>query len=829
MNHPIVSWRALRRATATCLLASLGSNVALAQSSAPTSTERSATPKLTREPELLEFVPAEYPPSEQASKRAVAVVVDLALSAEGTVLDVRVVESAGAAFDEAALTAIRRFRFAPAEIDGVPAPIRLRYAYEFVPEPEPETVADGAPAAIAPEAAAAGPTAAATGPTEADDLEIVVRAPKLSRQVQATAVEASDARRVAGTQGDAVKIVENLPGVARASAGSGQLVVWGAAPEDTRVMLDGVEVPALYHYGGVRSIVHGDLVQRVELLPGGYGAAYGRGTAGLVKVETRDPPSDRLHGSVQLDVLDASAAVQGPVSDAVSVSVGARRGHLHSMIATIAEEDADDYFPVPHYYDGFARVRYQPSGKGWVELGGMLSHDAVSRNSASSDPNQRKEQERSLDFQRAFVRYQSEPGDGSRVTVLPWLGWDQRRLTERFGGTPVEIDQHSQSYGLRASYSGRVSTILSGSVGLDLKLTNTSAERAGSIGSPQREGDPQIFGRLPSDQVNVDEWSATQGSAAPYAEADFAPFGDVLHVLPGIRLEPMYQSISRRVPNEGSGPGIGASRADIAIEPRLSIRYTPDPRATFKVAYGRYHQPALPQDLSAVFGNPLLAPSSASHLLGGVELRVFEDLELETLAFGTATSGLSVRNPSASPRVAEALVGDGAGRSYGAQFLLRKAARGRFFGWIAYTLLRSERRDAGQENYRLFDYDQTHVLTALGSYDLGAGFDLGVRARYATGLPRTPVVGSFYDGRRGVYEPILGLKAATRIPDFAQLDVRLAKRFKWGASELELYADVQNVTNRENAEELSYSADYSEQCYISGLPILPVIGARYSY
>ena len=35
------------------------------------------------------------------------------------------------------------------------------------------------------------------------------------------------ARRVPGTQGDVLKVVENLPGVARASIGSGQLVVWG--------------------------------------------------------------------------------------------------------------------------------------------------------------------------------------------------------------------------------------------------------------------------------------------------------------------------------------------------------------------------------------------------------------------------------------------------------------------------------------------------------------------------------------------------------------------------------------------------------------------------
>src|SRR5690606_31626805 len=140
---------------------------------------------------------------------------------------------------------------------------------------------------------------------EADDLEIVVVAPKLTKQTVSTSVEASDAKRVAGTQGDVLKIVENLPGVARATAGSGRVVVWGAAPEDTRVYVDGVRVPLLYHFGGFRSVVHSDLVRSVELIPGAYGAAYGRGLGGIVRVEGRDPAADRLRGTVTLDVLDA--------------------------------------------------------------------------------------------------------------------------------------------------------------------------------------------------------------------------------------------------------------------------------------------------------------------------------------------------------------------------------------------------------------------------------------------------------------------------------------------------------------------------------------------
>jgi len=131
--------------------------------------------------------------------------------------------------------------------------------------------------------------------------------------------------------------------------------------------------------------------------------------------------------------------------------------------------------------------------------------------------------------------------------------------------------------------------------------------------------------------------------------------------------------------------------------------------------------------------------------------------------------------------------------------------------------------------WRAFDSDQTHVLTVVASYEPGLGFELGARFRVTSGFPRTPVVGAFYDARRNVYEPDFGAQNSARIPPFVSLDLRAAKRFDFGRVKLELYLDVQNVTNKKNAEDLVYSYDYKKQSTISGLPILPVLGARLDY
>jgi hypothetical protein len=78
---------------------------------------------------------------------------------------------------------------------------------------------------------------------------------------------------------------------------------------------------------------------------------------------------------------------------------------------------------------------------------------------------------------------------------------------------------------------------------------------------------------------------------------------------------------------------------------------------------------------------------------------------------------------------------------------------------------RSERRDTPSANWRLLDYDQPHVLTVVGSKELGA-WTVGARFRVATGLPRTPVIGAFYDATNDLYQPIFGAQNSIRLPTF---------------------------------------------------------------
>ena len=367
----------------------------------------------------------------------------------------------------------------------------------------------------------------------------------------------------------------------------------------------------------------------------------------------------------------------------------------------VTSQDTSAFFPIPKYYDGQARVRYQPEKHTFVELGGMISSDDVSRTVGNADPAYRKEENKSLSFQRLYLRYETETADGGKVSAMPWLGWDRSTLTGRFGGTPTVLEVDSRDYGFRASYRGRVAPFLTAEVGLDLEAATHSARRVGSVTAPPREGDARAFGQPPSDQINLDTWQTAEGSAAPYVEGDFSLFEDKLHIVPGLRLEPQFTSVSKRVPTEGVFAPQGVFTSDTALEPRLAVRYAMSSRVTFKAAFGQYRQAAQPQDLSASFGNPTLQSARATHLLFGGAFELNRNISLETTVFRSTSDGLAVRNPSSSPLIAQALVNGGEGRSYGVQFLLRHELAKGFFGWVAYTILRSERKDAGKRRLSL--------------------------------------------------------------------------------------------------------------------------------
>ena len=84
------------------------------------------------------------------------------------------------------------------------------------------------------------------------------------------------------------------------------------------------------------------------------------------------------------------------------------------------------------------------------------------------------------------------------------------------------------------------------------------------------------------------------------------------------------------------------------------------------------------------------------------------------------------------------------------------------------------------------------------------------------------MIGTYYDARA---TSISRCSASTTGSACRLRGARCARREALSVRDYdgEVYLDLQNVTNRENAEELAYSADFSTRSTIRGVRLLPIL------
>jgi outer membrane receptor protein involved in Fe transport len=240
-----------------------------------------------------------------------------------------------------------------------------------------------------------------------------------------------------------------------------------------------------------------------------------------------------------------------------------------------------------------------------------------------------------------------------------------------------------------------------------------------------------------------------------------------------------------------------------------------------------YQQPSIDQ-ADKVFGTPTLKNERAIHYSAGVEWKPLKHIIFDATGFYkdmssmVSTTQASLNGDFSAGRYDN----NGKGRAYGLELVAKHELTKRFTGWLAYTLMKSERMDSGTNTWRLFQYDQTHILTLVGTYQLPRNWQIGGRFRYVSGNPATPVIAAPLDSSTNTYSPIYSSKYSTRVPAFHQLDIRLDKTWIYNKWIFTAYVDLQNAYNRSNAEQLQYNYNYQKSSYTTGFPIYPIIGLR---
>jgi TonB family protein len=620
------------------------------------------------------------------------------------------------------------------------------------------------------------------------------------REVTKRTLEADELVRVAGTRGDAVRAVELLPGVARPPSGMGFVIIRGSAPTDSAVQLEGATVPRLYHFGGLTSFVQGRLLDRIDLYPGNFSSRYGRKVGGIIEVALRDPKADGFHGMIDVNVIDASALMEGPITPTLSMVAAFRRSYIDAFFGALANSTDIAITAAPVYYDYQLMAAWRPRDADRVRVivyGSTDDFKMVLKKPLDADASIRGGLEMSTAFHRISTQWLHRYGERAEQEITLTTG--PLSLAQSIGEN-LSLELTGIEMLARAEWRVRLGKRVRLLTGIDSEILYGDCTYRGPR-LPAFEGDPKQYEPFAGMENTALVYKAWIVRPAAYAELAVQA-ATALQLVGGVRAD-YYGEIERAT-----------------LDPRLVARYELRTGTTLKAGAGRFSQaPEIPQSLP-VIGNPDLVPAHAQHYSFGIEHKL-SVLAISVEGFTKHITDLVVS--SDTPEVP--LQNGGKGRIWGAELSLKSRLGSRGFGFVSYTFSRSRRNDHGRY-WRAFDFDQPHILTASGSYRLGYGFELGGTFRYVSGNPFTPVVGSMYDANVDLYRPVYGEVNSGRNPAFHQFDIRIEKVWKRGSRSLAVYLDVQNVYNRRNPEGRYYKYDFSASRTLPGLPVIPSLGLR---
>ena len=604
-------------------------------------------------PRLRSDVGVKYP--EQALRDHVegVVAVDLVLEVgtDGRVTEVAVSTTRGHGFDEAAIAAAQQLVFEPALRDGRPVAARINFRYVFTPpaakligrvaelatdlpiagarvsvrdaaqvEHTTKSGKDGrwsvpnlppGPVSIRISAPGKGPgdasetlergkettvvlrlqPAAAESLGESETLEVVVVGERPPREVTKRTLGRDELQHSAGTQGDALLSVQNLPGIARPPPFSGALVVRGSAPDDTGVFIQGTQVPLIYHFGGLSSAVPTELVETIDFYPGNYSARYGRLMGGVVEVGLRAPRNDRYHLMLEGSVLGFRGLVEGPIAGGWSFYLAGQRSWLDLVLTPILEASGERQSAIPHWADYQAAIHKDFSSGSSFKLLFYGSDDAfeiVNPLPSSTDPTLGGALGLHTNFWRTQASFDAAPAPGTKLHLMASFGQDT--ISTSLGTTLLDATLHPLT--VRAELSQTLAPGLLANFGFDLLYE--PYEFALQLPAPTRPGVPSGG---PGQPPIRSSGSNSLFLPAAYTELEIQPWSGA-RVVPGLRLD--YNGTTER--------------SDVS--PRLSLRQdlrSDFPRTTLKGGIGYFTQPPTPFDTVPNLGQSGLSSNRSVH------------------------------------------------------------------------------------------------------------------------------------------------------------------------------------------------------------------------
>lgn len=608
---------------------------------------------------------------------------------------------------------------------------------------------------------------------------------------------------------DVIKAIQLLPGVQAAGEGNSGIYVRGGGPDQNLVLLDDAIVYNPGHLFGFFSVFNPDAVKGATLIKGGMPSSYGGRISSVIDVSMKEGNNKKFQMDGGIGLISSRLTLQGPiVKDKSSFLVSARRTYAFD-IAQPALKKTDFAGTNYNFYDVNIKGNYTFSDKDRLFLSGYFGRDVFIYNNSENKTNVRMPWGNATATLRWNHLFNDKLFMNTTLVFNDYkFKFDAQQLDFKFGissgvrdfNAKIDLDhyastQHKLKYGFNYTYH--------------IFTPNSGTAQTGDTEFQLTEG---------KKYANEMGW---------YIQDDW-DISERLKLTTGFRLS-MFQQVGpyNYLPNGVfGGDTIKYKRGQNVKtwwgpEPRIAMRYAINGEQSIKAGFSmNYQYVHLVSSSNSTLPTDLWVPSSALvDPQWGLQYSIgyFRNFKDNMYEFSAEAYYKDMRNQiefsedhvqELNQEIETGYV-FGKGWSYGLE-LFAKKSKGKFNGWLGYTLSYTWRQFDEINNGKKFParYDRRHDISLNVVYEINDKLSMGATWVYATGnaftLPIEKYIVDF------VIVTGYGERNAYRIPAFHRLDYSLTykpnrkpeKRFK-----SEYNFSIYNVYNRKNTYFIYYKTD----------------------
>lgn len=651
--------------------------------------------------------------------------------------------------------------------------------------------------------------------TQLSEVEITSQKPDRNVSEMAMSVQSLDMitiKKIPALMGevDVIKSIQLLPGVQAASEGSSGFSVRGGGTDQNLILLDDAPIYNASHFLGFFSVFNNDVVKEATLYKGDIPANYGGRLSSVLDVKVKDDMPKKFSGTGGVGLVTSRLMLETPAFDQqTSLLLAGRTTYAGLLIPFMGEEakGSDIYF-----FDLNAKITQRINDNNRLFLSGYYGKD------------------------RFKVQDMMGLGYGNASATLRWNHIFGKRLTSNLTLTgtkynyDIDIWVDPYDWSLRAG-----SKSAQANYDFTMLWNDQHTSRWGfSTGYLAfNQGELEDRGGALVQYMGLDSLTVVTRKAlehALYFTHDYSlnpsismRFGIRLACFQNIGDEDFYLfDVNHQVSDTVHfGPG-EVFHTEIHPEPRMAAMFRIDEVSSVKASYSRTFQYI--QVASAATGglpfdvwfptSPNVKPQRCDQFAIGY-FRNFHHDAIETSVelyykdlkdvFDFKDNAMTYGNV-----LIDGELRCGKGRSYGAEFLVRKNT-GKLTGWISYTYSRTLRTIEGinfGKEYRS-PYDRPHNFVIVANYDITPQLSVAANWIYNTGQPVTYPYGQYSIG--GVtYAIYNGSRNESRYPAYHRMDVSLTWQLpdrRWKRWDSELNVSVYNVYGHHNTWAVTFAQD----------------------